>query len=103
MSTNAKVITWIIVVVVVAGGIWWWVAASQMAVSPTSNPAAENQSPTPIATAPTPSNGIAASDNSNAGLQAQLSNIDSQTSGFASDNTSVNQGMSDQQVQQSQF
>jgi hypothetical protein len=108
MSTTAKTVLWVVAAVVVIGGIWWWIASGQTAVSPTSYPTGQAQSQsstTPTATAQpaAPSNAISATDNSNAGLQANLSNIDTQMNGFSSDNASVNQGMNDQPVQQSQF
>ena len=98
MSTNTKIVTWVVVaVVVVGGGIWWWMSMSPTAVSPT-----YNNPPAPTAQTPT-STQNPTTDNSNAAVQANLASIDSQMSGFSSDNTSINQGMSDQPVTQSQL
>lgn len=107
MTTKAKTILWIIVaVVVIIGAVWWWwMSMSQTATAPTTSQAnqpsidAGNNPPM----APTSTNGISATDDSNAGLQTDLSNIDSQMNGFSSDNASVTQGLNDQPVQQSQL
>jgi hypothetical protein len=73
------------------------VSTPSAAINPPAQPQVQNQNNTPSST-PTP-----VVDNSNAGLQAQLSDIDTQINGFASDTASVNQSMNDQPVSQSQF
>lgn len=110
MST--KTILWIVVaVVVVGGGIWWWLAMSQgampAATAPASNPPAQAPamqgqmaSSTPSSTSMGNPGNVSANDNSNAGLDASLSNVDTQMNGFSSDNASVTQGMNDQPVSQ---
>jgi cytoskeletal protein RodZ len=108
MSTTLKIVLGVVVAVVVVGGIWWWVAASKTAEAPAvSTTQTQNMTPTSTAmntsTPPAPSNGVSATDSSNAALQADLSNIDTQMNGFSSDNASVSQGMNDQPVQQSQL
>jgi cytoskeletal protein RodZ len=111
MTTKAKAITWIIVaVVVIGGGVWWWVSMSQTATAPTTSQTlqptstAQTAMMTPTSTpTSTPSNGVSATDDSNAALQGDLSNIDTQMNGFSSDNASVTQGMNDQQGQESQL
>lgn len=108
MSTKAKIGTWVVAaVVVVAGGAWWWMSMSQTAVAPVNSnhpfPETQTQPMQPTPTTPTSNNGVSMTDDSNAGLQTDLSNIDSQMNGFASDNASVNQGMNDQPVQQAQL
>ena len=90
---------WVVIAVVVIGGAWWYLSMSQTATAPTASNPAPSAPPAPMP----PSNGVSASNNSNATLQSNLSNIDSQMNGFSSDNASVNNGMSDQQVQQSQL
>ena len=103
MSTNAKIIMWLAVAVVIIGGIWWWIGMNmnKTAVAPT-NSVTQNQAPvnSPTQTQTSTVNGPSATDNSNVGLQTDLSNIDSQMNGFSSDNTNVSQGMNDQSVQQ---
>jgi cytoskeletal protein RodZ len=112
MSTNAKTVVWIIVaVVIVGGGIWWWMSMSPTATAPTytnptsaANPTqAPTTAPTSTPTTPPPANDVTASGNSNAALESDLSNTDSQMNGFSSDNTNINNGMNDQPVQQSQY
>ena len=112
MPTNTKIVLWIVVAVVVVGGAWWWLSMSQTAVAPANqnitsqnNPSAQTQTGgTAGANGAAPqTNGVSATDNSNAALQTDLSNIDSQMNSFASDNASVNQGLSDQPVQQAQL
>jgi len=109
MSTTGKITAWVVVAIVVAGGIWWWFSMSQNAVSPTAvnlpsqpaNQAPAQQNPAGVNPAPAAANGVSAIDNSNAALQTDLSNIDSQMNGFSSDNASISQGLNDQPVQQS--
>lgn len=101
-----KGILWTIAaVVVIGGGIWWWVSSSRPATSPTAMDQTNNQAQmqTPPSQPTSSDNGVSATDSSNAALNTDLSNIDSQMNGFSSDNASVNQGMNDQPVQQQQF
>jgi len=106
MSRNTKIAVWVVAaIVVVGGGAWWWMGMGNSGISqvPT-NPAPQtamvggNTNTTPSSTPQ--GNGISMTDNSNAALQADLSNIDSQMNGFSSDNASVNQGLNDQPVSQ---
>lgn len=103
MSYKAKIITGVIVAVVVIGGAWFELSMENKTNSPAAyqtNVGTQNPTTTNSNSAGT---GVSQTDTSNAGLQADLSSVDSQMNGFASDNTSINQGMSDQPVQQSQF
>ena len=104
MSTSAKVILGIVIVVIIAGGIWVWKSSAPSATNTAANtnqPAANTPSANNASSGSQTQTGVSASDNSNAALQASLSNVDSKMSGFSSDNASVNQGMNDQPVQQS--
>ena len=111
MSTNGKIITWVVVaVVVVGGGIWWYASMTSTANAPAAYvnnpaPATTPTTPptTPSSTGNTNNDGISATDTSNAALQGDLTAVDSQTSGFSSDNASITQGMNDQETQQSQI
>lgn len=98
MSTSAKVVTWVIVAVVVVGGAWWWFSMSHTAGAP-----ATALAPTAPPSGATATGTATVTDNSNAALNANLSQIDAQMNGFASDNAGVNQGLDDQPVQQSQL
>lgn len=103
MSTNTKVVMWILIAVVVVGGIWWWFSMSPTAVSPATNPVTDNQAGQNQNQPQPQTNGVSATDNSNIALQTDLSNVDSQMNGFSSDNASVDQGLSDQPVPQQQL
>jgi hypothetical protein len=106
MSTNTKIVTWVIVaVVVIGGGVLWWMHTNQTSMAPTATTTAPTptQAQTTPQTQTPPSNGISMTDNSDAALQTDLSNIDSQMNGFSSDNASINQGLNDQPVAQSQL
>ena len=106
MSTNAKIVTWIVVaVVVVGGGIWWYLSAAPTAIAPAgygNNPTSTTAMATST-TNNTNNNGVSATDTSNAALQADLTTVDSQTNSFSGDNASMTQGMNDQETQQSSF
>lgn len=106
MSTNAKWVMWAVAAVIVVGGVWWLTGMNPTAVSPTNsnatpaNPAGQNN-PSPQAQASsTNANGISTADNSNATLQSNLSNIDTQMNGFTADNASISQSANDQPVSQ---
>lgn len=117
MSTNAKLIIWIVVAIVVIGGIWWWHSMSGNSAATTATIQTPAQVPptTPTSTASStaspqtpPANnipGVSATDSSNAALQADLSNIDAQMNQFGSDNSNITSAQNDQQseVQQSQL
>ena len=108
MTTTAKTILWIIVAIVVIGAIWWWVSMSQTATAPTTGQANQPAANIPTTNinstaSSTTTPGVSATDSSNAALQTDLSNIDTQMNGFSSDNTNVNNGLNDQPVQQSQL
>lgn len=103
MTKTAKVALVIVVVALLGVGIWWWTAGQNGATNaPT---AANSVSPTPAAsTSPsnqTPGTALNSSGNSNADLNANLSQIDGQMNAMNSDNASITQGMNDQPVQQS--
>jgi len=107
MSKTVKVILWVAVAVVVIGGVWWWMTSTggapggQSPVTANQQPAA----PSPAAPAANPNSAPApapstVSDNSNASLNQDLSNIDSQMDGMQSDTATINQGLNDQPISQ---
>ncbi len=103
MSKTIKTILWVAGAAVVLGGIWWW-SASQ----PNSPAPAATQTTAPTSTAQS-AGGTQASElasgnsTSNAALNSDLAQIDSQMNGMSGDNASITQGMNDQPVQQSQL
>jgi cytoskeletal protein RodZ len=108
MSTGIKATIWVVVaVVVIGGGVWWWMSMTQSTNAPSAyqnNPAPTSASTANSGTSSSGSSGsgsISATDTSDAALQSDLSVVDSQTNNFSSDNNNVNQGMSDQETQQS--
>ncbi len=101
MSTGAKTVVWIIVAIVVIGGLIWWFGKPAPSAPTAATGTPQNQAQSPTANSGNPA--VSATDNSNAAIDSNLSNIDTQMKGFASDNASVNQGMNDQPVAQSQL
>jgi hypothetical protein len=105
MTKNTKIIIWIVIAILVIGGIWWWNSSMQ-----NTNQALNYQTQNTPAPANSGNNGnttgnsgaISASDNSNASLNSDLSNMDTQMAGFSSDSASINQGLNDQPVPQGQ-
>ena len=101
MSTTSKTIVWIVVVVVVVGGgIWLW----SMSQAPAAYPVAQTTGTAPT-TGAAPSGNTAPQppSNSDQAINQSLNSIDVQMNGLASDSASVNQGLNDQPVTQSQL
>lgn len=98
----SKTILWIVLaVVVVGGGIWWWSMSHTATQSPATATTAQTQ------TQAGNSNGTQASSapagNSDQAINQTMANVNAQMNGFSSDSASINQGLNDQPVQQSQF
>lgn len=111
----SKSTTWIIVAVIVVvllgGGVWWWnMSQNQSSSNPApqaqNNLAAQQQ---PVAVNPSPTNTVVPpasqlpSGNSDQAINQELNDTNSQLNGLSSDSASINQGLSDQPVQQSQL
>ncbi len=97
MSKSAQITLWVVVAILIVAGLAWWIAGNQSGPS------------YPAAQAPAPSsnqaggNALVANGTSNAALQSDLANVDSQINSFNSDSQSIDQGMNDQPVQQQQL
>src|SRR5579863_8543119 len=111
MSQNAKIVTAIVVILVIAGGAWAFVAmrnnsqmAGNSAYQAPSSPTAQEQTPpqtnNPTA-APAPA-APAATDNSNASIDQDMSGIDGQMTGLNSDSANVDSSMGQQQAPSAQ-
>ena len=90
---SQKVVIGIIVVVVLLGGLWWFASQQGVpAVNPGNMPAAGNNT----------NNGAAISgrSTSDASLNQDLSNVDSQMNGFSADSANVDKGLNDQPIPQ---
>ena len=105
----SKTAIWIVVVVVVVlggAGIWWSMSqsgSSPVAVQqPTTQQPATQQPATP-STGSTGASAPTVSDNSDQSINQDLASVNSQMSGFTSDSASINNGLNDHPVQQSQF
>ncbi len=93
---------WLLIVLIVAAGIIWF-AMGNKSIAPAvpgysgtpASPTAETITPPTSAVLPTPP-----TDDSNAALNQDLTSIDSQLNGLASDSASVDQGLNDQPVTQ---
>lgn len=95
-----KITIAIIVAVLVIGGIWWFVStnmANQQGAAGNANTMTGGNA---IATTTTSAPALT-SGTSNADLNQDLSQIDGQLNGLASDSASVDQGLNDQPVSQS--
>lgn len=92
MSKSSQVfLSVVIAIILIGGGIWWW-NASQM-------------SGTETGTATSPNGGsdtLSAGANSDAYLNSDLTNMDTQINGLASDSANINQSMNDQPIPQGQ-
>jgi len=90
MSTSTKTILWIILVVLVVLGVWWWFASQNAGTQNTVPPAAQSNSSAPAATNTQNQNQtIVSTGTSDASLDQDLANIDSQLGGLASDSAAV--------------
>lgn len=91
MSSSIKTVIWIVVGLVVIAGVWWYVSASNK-----NNPVATTQTAAMANSMATnqPATGTTlASGTSNQDLNQDLTQIDAQMNGLASDSASVNQSM----------
>lgn len=84
--------------IVVIAGIWWYVSWQQTAQAPAPTSSNTQQQGT-VGQQNGGSNGLSQGD-SNANLQQDLSAVDAQLNGLASDSVSVDQGLNDQPIQQ---
>ncbi len=109
MSKTTIIVICVVVALLVAGGIWWWsmstanAPSSPAAYAPSAPPAAMPTQTQGTNTAPAQAPTLAATGTSDAALNADLSQIDSQMNGMSGDNASINQGLTDQPVQQQQL
>ena len=100
MSRSLKITLWVIVAIVVIGGIWWYVSWQQTAQAPAPTSSNTQQQGAVGGNVPGPA-GLSAG-NSNTALTQDLSSLDAQLNGLASDSASVDQGLNDQPIQQGQ-
>jgi hypothetical protein len=104
MSTTSKTVIWVIVAIVVIGGIWWWAVSGNQSAQNTQPGTAMNNSAQPTADNTTAgsnaagSNAIVSNDNSDASLDQDLANLDTQINGLSSDSASVDQGIATNQT-----
>ncbi len=102
MSKQAQIVLWVVVAILVVGGFVWW-AGSQ---APSGSPAAETSNgtqTTPTANQKSAANSLVSNGTSDTALNGDLANIDGQMNSFNSDSASIDQGLNDQPVQQSQL
>lgn len=96
---NAAIILIAVVAIAAALGAWWyWAGQSGVPAVQSTQPAQSAQTNAAGGTSGTLPSGSATSD---AALNQDLSAMDSQMGGFASDNSSMSASLSDQPVQQS--
>ncbi len=93
MSKTALWITIVVVVVLIGAGVWWWSMAQNQ----------NNASPAVTTAQQAGSNGSQPVGNSDADISQEMSNVNAQMNGMSSDSASINQGLNDQPVQQSQL
>ena len=94
MSSNTKIVVGIIVAIAVIGGIWYFWNQGSTNTSGTSQAAS---------VASTTSQPTLSSGNSDQNLNSDLAQIDSQMNIANSDSAAVDQGFSDQPIQQAQY
>jgi len=114
MSKTSKIVLWVIVVVIVVGAaVWFFMKPNSAAPVGQGAPAPMPQAAPIAPTAPTSATGnmppsaptglvTAPTDDSNAALNQDLTSINSQLNGLASDSASIDQGLNDQPVPQGQ-
>ncbi len=103
MSKTSKIVIWLIIVIIVIAGVLWFVtrgiapsAPGTSGTSTTPNSLSVGSIAPPTSSAlPTP-----ATDVSNAALNEDLTSIDNQLNGLASDSASIDQGLNDQPISQ---
>ena len=100
MSKTAKIVLWVVVLIIVIVVIAWFVI-SQGTSAPTA-PTAQNAPATNGAPSASGSLSTSPADTSNAALNQDLTSINSELNGLASDSANVNQGLNDQPVTQGQ-
>jgi hypothetical protein len=101
MSKTSK-ITIGVIIVIIAVIVWFLMAGKNpVSVQPTSSAPAPQNAPAPASTS---SEGLSTSptDTSNAALNQDLTSIDAQLNGLASDSANIDQGLNDQPVSQGQ-
>lgn len=99
MSTSIKIVLLIVIVIVAGTAIWWWSMGQGSPVGYNTT-----NSGNPGGTTNTPSGGSSLSQgNTNAELNQDLAQIDSQVNGFSSDSASIDQSLNDQSVSQTQL
>jgi cytoskeletal protein RodZ len=87
MSTSAKIILWLVIIVLVVLGVWWWFSPKSTG---TNNSAASQATPSGPAV---PSPAIVSTGTSDASLNQDLTNIDSELNGLSSDSAAVDQSL----------
>jgi hypothetical protein len=104
MSKTSTVVVWAVIVIIVVVAIVWFVMGQNGAApSAPAYPAPTSQN-APAANVPSATGGLTASpsDTSNAALNQDLTDINNQLNGLASDTASIDQGLNDQPVPQGQ-
>jgi hypothetical protein len=76
-------------VLVIVFGIWWWFSSQSAGVNSVIAPTAQPNNGGTQAAVPAESQTIVSTDTSDASLNQDLTNIDSQLNGLASDSASV--------------
>jgi hypothetical protein len=114
MSKTSKIVLWVIVAIIVIGVIVWFIVprgsavpGSQGYLAPVSGnvPVSPNGQNVPSTVAPSSTSGglvTSPTDDSNAALNQDITSINDQLNGLASDSASVTQGLNDQPVPQGQ-
>jgi hypothetical protein len=103
MSNTSKMVMWLLIVLIVVAGIVWFAMGNKNAIAPSApgysgtpaSPATETTAPSTAQALPTPP-----TDDSNAAITQDLTVINSQVSGLATDSASIDQGLNDQPVTQ---
>ena len=94
MSKKVIILIVIIVLVVLAG---WWFMSQQSTSSPTANTTSQPANQTPrtnnVSGNVSANTAISAKDNSDAALNQDLNNVDSQMNGLNSDNANASQSL----------
>jgi cytoskeletal protein RodZ len=92
MSKNTKIVIGIIIIVIIAGGIWWWYASKQNGTGGAPSSASQSNAEQNDGTAAP----VLSQSTSDASLNQDLSAIDGQLNGLASDSASADQSLSAQ-------
>lgn len=97
MTKTAKITLWVVVILAVIGLAWWWMATYGQGAMPGSTSSSMSETSAPAGSIATstvpPASAIVSTGTSDAALNQDMTNINAQLNGLASDTASVDVGV----------